>query len=41
MELDLPPRRPLRPLQAFHGSLSARVYACLREAILNLSLRPV
>ena len=39
-EVDLPPRRPLRPLTAFHGSLAQRVYATLREAILSLSLRP-
>jgi DNA-binding GntR family transcriptional regulator len=40
IEVDLPPRRPLRPLSAFRGTLSARVYGCLREAILNLSLHP-
>jgi GntR family transcriptional regulator, rspAB operon transcriptional repressor len=39
-EVDLPDRRPLRPLSAFHGSLAHRVYASLREAILSLSLRP-
>lgn len=39
-EVDLPQRRPLRPLGAFRGSLSQRVYASLREAILSLSLRP-
>lgn len=39
-ELELPERRPLRPLSAFRGSLSARVYAALREAILTMSLRP-
>ena len=30
----------LRPLDAFAGSLSQRVYASLKEAILDLSLRP-
>lgn len=40
LEIDVPPRRPLRPLAGFQGSLSQRVYASLREAILNLSLRP-
>ena len=39
-EVELPQRRPLRPLTAFHGSLAQRVHAALREAILNLSLRP-
>ena len=39
-EVELPPRRPLRPLTAFRGSLAQRVYATLREAILTLSLRP-
>ena len=38
--VELPLRRPLRPLTAFHGSLAQRVYATLREAILTLSLRP-
>lgn len=39
-EVELPERRPLRSLSAFRGSLSARVYGALREAILNMSLRP-
>ena len=39
-EVELPQRRPLRPLAEFHGSLAQRVYASLREAILSLSLRP-
>lgn len=39
-EVDLPPRRPLRALAGFHGTLAQRVYGSLREAILNLSLRP-
>lgn len=39
-EVELPPRRALRPLSAFHGSLAQRVYATLREAILSMSLRP-
>lgn len=39
-EVDLPPRRALRPLTAYHGSLAQRVYASLREAILSMSLRP-
>ena len=30
----------LRPLEAFAGSLSQRVYASLKEAILDLTLRP-
>jgi len=30
----------LRPLEAFTGSLSQRVYASLKEAILGLSLKP-
>ncbi len=36
------PTRPvaLRPLDAFAGSLSQRVYASLKEAILSLALRP-
>ena len=36
----LPQRRPLRPLEAFAGSLAQRVYASLREAILSLGLLP-
>lgn len=39
-EVELPPRRPLRPLSAFAGSLAQRVHASLREAILSMSLRP-
>ena len=39
-EVELPRRRPLRPLAEFDGSLAQRVYASLREAILSLSLRP-
>jgi DNA-binding GntR family transcriptional regulator len=39
-EVSLPPRRGLRPLDHFTGSLAQRVHACLREAILTLSLRP-
>lgn len=31
---------PLRPLDAFSGSLGQRVYASLKEAILDLTLRP-
>lgn len=38
--MQLPPRRPLRPLEAFQGSLAQRVYASLREAILSMSFRP-
>lgn len=43
MSQDLPGRgraAPLRPLGAFGGSLSQRVYASLKEAILDLTLRP-
>jgi len=40
LEVHLPPRRPLRPLDAFAGSLAQRVYASLREAILSISFRP-
>ena len=40
IEVALPPRRPLRPLDSFAGSLAQRVYASLREAILSLNLRP-
>ena len=39
-EVELPPRRALRPLAGFQGSLAQRVYAALREAILSLGLRP-
>jgi DNA-binding GntR family transcriptional regulator len=40
IEVHLPPRRPLRPLEGFHGSLAQRVYGSLREAILSMSYRP-
>lgn len=40
LEVHLPPRRPLRPLDAFAGSLAQRVFASLREAILSMSFRP-
>lgn len=40
IEVQLPPRRPLRPLDAFQGSLAQRVYGSLREAILSMSSRP-
>ena len=39
-EVQLPPRRPLRPLDQFQGTLAQRVHASLREAILSMSLRP-
>jgi len=39
-EVSLPPRRPLRPLDQFQGTLAQRVHASLREAILSMSLRP-
>lgn len=39
-EIELPQRRPLRPLAAYRGSLAQRVYGSLREAILSMSLRP-
>ena len=39
-EVDLPSRSPPRPLTEFRGSLSQRVYASLREAILTLALHP-
>lgn len=39
-EAMLPPRRPLRALDAFQGTLAQRVHASLREAILSMSLRP-
>jgi DNA-binding GntR family transcriptional regulator len=38
--VSLPPRRPLRPLEHFQGTLAQRVHASLREAILSMSLRP-
>lgn len=40
IEVQLPPRRPLRPLDSFQGSLGQRVYAALREGILSMSFRP-
>jgi DNA-binding GntR family transcriptional regulator len=40
LEVQLPPPKPLRALDAFTGSLAQRVYASLREAILSMSLRP-
>ena len=40
LEVQLPPRRPLRQLDAFAGSLAQRVYASLREAIQSMSFRP-
>lgn len=40
IEVQLPPRRPLRSLEAFQGSLAQRVYGSLREAILSMSARP-
>ena len=40
LEVHLPPAKPLRPLEAFTGSLAQRVYASLREAILSMSFRP-
>jgi DNA-binding GntR family transcriptional regulator len=39
-EVELAQRQPLRPLQAFPGSLAQKTYASLREAILSLNLRP-
>jgi GntR family transcriptional regulator, rspAB operon transcriptional repressor len=36
----LPQRQPLRPLGDFTGSLAQRVYASLRDAILNLDYAP-
>ena len=38
--VNLPPRRALRPLDQFQGTLAQRVHASLREAILSMSLRP-
>lgn len=35
-----PTARMLRPLDAFPGSLAQKVYASLKEAILNLTFRP-
>lgn len=40
IEVQLPSRRDLRPLDGFQGSLAQRVYASLREAILSMALRP-
>lgn len=37
---DEKPRAPLRPLDDFAGSLSQRVYASLKHAILSLIFRP-
>lgn len=39
-EVTLPPRRPPKPLTEFRGSLSQRVYASLRQAILTMALHP-
>ena len=35
-----PPRRPLRTLEGFSGSLAQRVYLSLKDAILTLTFRP-
>jgi GntR family transcriptional regulator, rspAB operon transcriptional repressor len=35
-----PPRRPLRPLDGFSGSLAQKVYLSLKDAILTLTFRP-
>ena len=40
LEVHLPPAKPLRPLEAFTGSLAQRVYASLREARLSIFFRP-
>ena len=40
LEVGLPQRQGLRPLEVFPGSLAQKVYASLREAILSLSFRP-
>ena len=40
IEVSLPQRHPLRPLETFQGSLAQRVYASLRESILSLNFRP-
>ena len=40
IEVALPKRHPLLPLEAFTGSLAQRVYASLRQSILSLGLRP-
>ena len=40
IEVALPQRHPLRPLEDFKGSLAQRVYASLRQSILSLNLRP-
>ncbi len=39
-EVNLPERRPLRPLTGFAGSLAQKVYGSLREAILSLHMAP-
>ncbi len=40
IEVALPQRLALRPLDGFRGSLAQRVYASLRQAILSLDLWP-
>lgn len=39
-EPEAPAALPLRPLDAFAGSLSQRVHSSVKEAILSLALRP-
>ncbi len=40
IDVALPQRLALRPLEGFSGSLAQRVYASLRQSILSLDLRP-
>ena len=40
LDVGIPKRGTLRPLEAFEGSLAQRVYSSLREAILSLALAP-
>lgn len=39
-QAEIPPRRPLRGLDAFAGSLAQKVYLSLKDAILTLTFNP-
>jgi GntR family transcriptional regulator, rspAB operon transcriptional repressor len=40
LQVENPPRRPLRPLEGFAGSLAQKVYLSLKDAILTLTFHP-
>ena len=40
LQAENPPRRALRPLDAFAGSLAQKVYSTLKDAILTLAFHP-